>query len=151
MNPFIEKILGNLHENKRHVQSINNKNVFIIGKIHASWCGHCIALAPKWKKLMKIVKTKIPKHNLVISDIESENMETGLSILNQKYLSNSNEKVALQAGYPTIFKIVNGTIHYYEGPREVEPMLQWAMKDKPRFGSTKKIRSAKNKTRKMRN
>jgi thiol-disulfide isomerase/thioredoxin len=151
MNPFIEKILGNVPEKKtgKPIQANNNKDVFVIGKIHANWCGHCIALAPKWRKLMKIVKKKKPKTQLVISDIESETMDNALSILNQKYLSGSDQEVEIQGGYPTIFKIVNGKIHYYEGPREVEPMLKWAMKDKPR--STKKNRSAKNKTRKMRN
>jgi thiol-disulfide isomerase/thioredoxin len=151
MNPFIEKILGNVPEKKtdKPIQPSNKKYLYVIGKIHANWCGHCIALAPKWRKLMKLIKTKIPKTQLVISDIESETMDNALSILNQKYLSGSNQNVEIQGGYPTIFKIVNGKLHYYEGPREVEPMLKWAMKDKPK--ATKKNRSEKNKTRKMRN
>lgn len=149
MNPFIEKILGNVPEKPAKIQVVHN--VYVIGKIYADWCGHCMALAPKWKKLLKLIRTKIPKNKLVISEIESEKVETGLSILNEKYLHDSDQKVAIQGGYPTIFKIVNGKIDYYDGPREVSPMFKWAMKNKPYFGNTKKNRSAKNKTRKMRN
>jgi thiol-disulfide isomerase/thioredoxin len=150
MNPFIEKLLGNVPENPEPKKlAVSNNNKIIIGKIYAEWCGHCIALAPKWKTLLKTMRNKIPKKQLVIVNIESENVENGLSVLNEKYLYGSDEKVAIQGGYPTIFKIVNGKIHYFEGPREVSPMLKWAMEGLPRH--TKKNRSAKNKTRKMRN
>ena len=152
MNPFIDKLLGNVpSELQKPVEPMQRKPVAVIGKIHAEWCGHCRALAPKWKKLIKILRTKIPKRNLIISDIESENIENGLSTLNQRFLSNSDEKAALQGGYPTIFKIVDNKIHYYEGPRELAPMLQWALEGMPRFQQSKKTgRTRKNKTRKNR-
>ena len=151
MNPFIEKILGNVPKTTQPKPVAHDDNVYVIGKIYAKWCVHCKSLAPKWKNLVKIIRTKIPKNKLKISEIESKTLDAELSILNQKYLSNSHEKVEIQEGYPTIFKIVNGKIYYYDGPREESPMLKWAMKDKPYFGNTKKNRSAKNKTRKMRN
>jgi len=151
MNPFIEKLLGNTQpEPKTHTAP--KKNIFVIGKIYANWCGHCTALAPKWNKLTKLLRKKIPKRQLVISNIESENVETGLSTLNQQFLSNSDEKVALQGGYPTIFKIVNNTIHYYDGQRELAPMLKWALAGIPRYHQSKKnYNTRKNKTRKNRN
>jgi thiol-disulfide isomerase/thioredoxin len=150
MNPFIDKLLGNV-PSKPTTTIVPKKNTFVIGKIYADWCGHCTALAPKWNKLTKLVRKKIPKRQLVISSIESENVETGLSTLNQAYLSNSDEKVAVQGGYPTIFKIVNNKIHYYEGPRELAPMLKWALQGVPRYQQSKKNgRTQKNKTRKNR-
>jgi len=150
MNPFIDKLLGNVPSNQKPT-IVPNKNTFVIGKIYADWCGHCTALAPKWNKLTKLLRTKIPKRHLVISNIESENVENGLSTLNQQFLSNSDEKVAVQGGYPTIFKIVNNKIHYYEGPRELAPMLKWALHGVPRYQQSKKTgNTRKNKTRKNR-
>jgi len=147
MNTFIDKLLGNVPSKPTAI--VPHNNTFVIGKIYAEWCGHCTALAPKWNKLTKILRKKIPKRQLIISNIESENVETGLSTLNQSYLSNSDEKVAVQDGYPTIFKIVNNKIHYYEGPRELAPMLKWALQG--RYQQSKKThRTRKNKTRKNR-
>lgn len=121
MNPFIEKILGT--EAKKEA-----KPAFVIGKIHANWCGHCISLAPKWTILVRQLHKIVPKkHNLVIADIESETMDAGLAALNATHLPDSEKKVELNGGYPTIFKIMNKTITYYEGPREVKPMLKWAI------------------------
>ena len=152
MNPFIDKLLGNVPSDKKPTTIVPHKNTFVIGKIYADWCGHCTALAPKWNKLTKILRTKIPKRQLIISSIESENVENGLSTLNQQFLSNSDEKVAVQGGYPTIFKIVSNKIHYYEGPRELGPMLKWALTGVPRYQQSKKTgRTRKNKTRKNRN
>jgi thiol-disulfide isomerase/thioredoxin len=147
MNPFIEKLLGNVPSKPPAI--VPHKNTFVIGKIYANWCGHCTDLAPKWNKLTKILRKKIPKRQLIISSIESENVDNGLSTLNQTYLSNSDAKVAIQGGYPTIFKVVNNKIHYYEGPRELAPMLKWALQG--RYQQSKKThRTRKNKTRKNR-
>jgi len=121
MNPFIEKII---HPEASQKQP----DVFVVGKIYATWCGHCVALEPKWKKLTRQLRKMVPqKHNLVIAEIESENMDAGLASLNATHLPNSDKKVELNGGYPTIFKIVRGTVTYYEGPREVKPMLKWAL------------------------
>jgi thiol-disulfide isomerase/thioredoxin len=148
MNPFIDKLLGNVPSNE-NPGIVPKKNNFVIGKIYATWCGHCTALAPKWNKLTKILRKKIPKRHLIISNIESENVETGLSTLNQTYLYNSDEKVSVQGGYPTLFKITNNTIHYYDGPREVAPMLKWALQGLPRYQQSKKQgRTQKKTTRK---
>jgi len=152
MNPFIDKLLGNVPSTPKPTAVVPRKNTFVIGKIYADWCGHCRDLAPKWNKLTKLLRKKIPKRHLVISNIESENVETGLSTLNQTYLSNSDQHVAVQGGYPTIFKIVSNKIHYYEGPRELTPMLKWALQGVPRYQESKKThRTRKNKTRKNRN
>uniref|UniRef100_A0A6C0D5L0 Thioredoxin domain-containing protein n=1 Tax=viral metagenome TaxID=1070528 RepID=A0A6C0D5L0_9ZZZZ len=151
MNPFIDKLLGNVPSTPKPTAIVPHKNTFVIGKIYADWCGHCTALAPKWNKLTKLLRKKIPKRQLIISSIESENVDNGLSTLNQTYLSNSDEKVAVQGGYPTIFKVVNNTIYYYEGPRELAPMLKWALTGVPRYQQSKKNgRARKNKTRKNR-
>lgn len=124
MNPFIEKIIGT----EAPEVPKSSEHAFVVGKIYATWCGHCVALEPKWKKFARQLHKIVPKkHNLVIAEIESETMDAGLAALNATHLPNSEQKVALHGGYPTIFKIINKNITYYEGPREVKPMLQWAL------------------------
>ncbi len=127
MNPFIEKLLQT-EEHKAPATQQASPNVFVVGKIYATWCGHCVALEPKWKKLTSQLRKMVPKkQHLVIAEIESENMDAGLVALNATHLLNSEKKVELNGGYPTIFKIINGNVTYYEGPREVKPMLKWAL------------------------
>lgn len=124
MNPFIDKILGNDPEPTK----TSSTNAFVVGKIYATWCGHCVALEPRWKKLTQQLRKNVPKkRNLVIAEIESENMDAGLAALNATHLPNSDKKVELNGGYPTIFKIMDGKVTYYEGPREVKPMVIWAL------------------------
>lgn len=123
MNPFLEKLLGNEPEEPQHPKQ-HSPGDFIVGKIYATWCGHCVALEPKWKKMTnQLHKQK----KVTIVEIESETMESDLAVLNNTHLPNSDQKVELNGGYPTIFKIVDGKISYYEGPREVNPMLKWAL------------------------
>lgn len=102
----------------------------VLGKIYAEWCGHCKNLAPKWD----IIEEELPKRftaksKPLVYKVEESKMndfETGLETL-KPYLANPSENVELQGGYPTIFKIVNGKLSYYDGPREVGPIITWAM------------------------
>ena len=68
------------------------------------------------------------------------------------HLADPTEKVAVQGGYPTIFKIVNGVLSYYDGPREVDAMLAWSMqgvKSPPKTSKhARKHKTRKNKTNK---
>ena len=123
MNPFLEKLLGNEPEEPQNPKQ-HKSGDFIVGKIYATWCGHCVALEPKWKTMTNQLRRN---KNVVIAEIESETMESDLASLNSTHLPNSEHKVELNGGYPTIFKIVDGKVSYYEGPREVNPMLKWAL------------------------
>jgi len=61
-----------------------------------------------------------------VEETYMDDKEDGLVSL-KPYLADQNENVELQGGYPTIFKIVNGKLSYYNGPREVGPIITWAM------------------------
>lgn len=113
------------------------KNKLVFGKLHASWCGHCVRLAEIWPEIVSRIESKV--NNLLIVSIESEVMDAEVAKINDALVSKSSPKLALQEGYPTIFKIVNGRVQYYNGPREVEPMVAWAVgKSKTRSISKKR-------------
>ena len=136
--------------NKRIPKFITGPDKIIVGKIYAEWCGHCQELKPKWAKMCSQVKRRSGGDAFKFMAIEQQNEEAQINHVNSTYLQNSAKKLALQGGYPTLFKIQGGNIEYYEGSREAEPMEKWVMgesdkEDKPIQsklvqGGTKKTR-----------
>ena len=140
MNLF-DKLFNKLDESLEQpleTEILNSaKNKLVFGKLHASWCGHCVRLAEIWPEIVSRIESKV--NNLLIVSIESEVMDAEVAKINDALVSKSSPKLALQEGYPTIFKIVNGRVQYYNGPREVEPMVAWAVgKSKTRSISKKR-------------
>jgi thiol-disulfide isomerase/thioredoxin len=144
------------------------KNHLIVGKIYADWCGHCEDLKPKWETMENDIITNYAPPGYVkptneepisfvfgnnafkIYKINEQNKDGPISTINSNYLVNSNQK--LQAsGYPTIFKICDNQLEYYQGEREPEPMKQWFISsmNKPTMmgGSIKKQKNKKTKKR----
>jgi thiol-disulfide isomerase/thioredoxin len=103
----------------------SGKNKLVFGKLHATWCGHCVRLAEIWPEIVSRIESKV--NNVLIISIESEVMDDEVKKVNDALVSKSSPKLALQEGYPTIFKIVRGRVHYYNGTREIEPMVAWAV------------------------
>ena len=97
----------------------------IVGKIYAEWCGHCIALKPEWAK-MKTVLSRRGNYEFV--EIPHDQQHSRIPELNELYLKNSATPLALQGGYPTIFKIHKGQIEYYNGPRTRADLVYWVKK-----------------------
>ena len=46
--------------------------MFLLVKIHANWCPHCINMRPEWSKLMNNINTKSYKPE--VFDIEEKQM-----------------------------------------------------------------------------
>jgi thiol-disulfide isomerase/thioredoxin len=114
-----------------------NKPVLVIGKIYADWCGHCVALKPEWAKLKRDVKAAMGRYfkNVRVEFHEigdtPHNKSRGLTVdgmlekFNGKHMLNSPEKLALDGGYPTLFKLHKGKLEYYKGSRDAKSMFQW--------------------------
>lgn len=121
------------HNNHNKTHKIGPK-VLLIGKIYADWCGHCRTLNKEWSKMKYNLEQKNGSHGYEIRYIEIEQSaeQSKVDEVNKKYLQNSATKLALQGGYPTIFKIVNGNIEYYpeNTPRQVEAMQKWFLHHK---------------------
>jgi hypothetical protein len=106
-----------------------NKNTIVVGKIYANWCGHCKSLKPEWAKMKNSVKkalgSQLDKIHVVFSEIEQTDEKIKVDGINKRFLRNSDKKLALQGGYPTLFKISGGQLEYYNGGRTAEAMTAW--------------------------
>ena len=109
---------------KKHTNKYKKKaSPIIIGKIYADWCGHCISLKPIWNEL----KTKMQNanNNIVFTEIEEKQMKGGVENINNQYLKSSSQKLELQGGFPTLFKIHNKQLEYYNNKRDLPSLTNW--------------------------
>jgi thiol-disulfide isomerase/thioredoxin len=125
---------------KRHTRKNHSKkHTIVAGKIFADWCGHCVALKPEWEKLKRNMKHQMGRSikniQIVFEEIgETEkNKKQGKTVdgmiakFNEKYMSNSPQKLALDGGYPTIFMYCpkTGMLKYYQGARTSDELWKW--------------------------
>jgi len=104
----------------------NNGPTIVVGKIYANWCGHCKSLKPEWAKMKSAVKKALGKEfHVEFSEIEQTNEKDSVDSINKRFLLNSDKKLALQGGYPTLFKISGGQLEYYNGGRNATDMTAW--------------------------
>ena len=102
---------------KKHKKS---KKHIIVGKVYADWCGHCKALKPEWKQMKSRINQTKGRKNIVYSEIEANQINTKL-----KKLQKENNIQLKVEGYPTLFRIENGKVDYYNGNREAKQMAEW--------------------------
>ena len=156
MHRFLENVMKKtIAEETKQPDSVANqqsikKPPLVLGKIYAEWCGHCKVLQPKWAVIEKEIPRRFPSGSKPIvykveeSDIADK--KVGLETM-KPYLNNPDANVELQDGYPTIFKISRGSLSYYEGPREIGPIITWAMQGLRSKKSSKKTRRGRKKRR----
>jgi len=113
--------------NRRQTQRINFKKSnkskpLVFGKIFANGCGFCEAMKSDWKKLEKKM------FPLKSFNIERSNQNMLIPKFNRKYKSN----LAIQSGYPTIFKLKEKgrKPNYFNGGNRSEELLHLWLKDK---------------------
>jgi hypothetical protein len=105
-----------------------SKPHIVVGRIYSDSCGFCVAMKDDWEKMKNKIATKMQnagKKNVEFADIEAQEMDEKLNMLNARDLS---EKVAIQGGFPTLFKIRDGKVEYYSGKRSADAMYKWYMK-----------------------
>ena len=85
-------------------------------KIYASWCIHCIMMKEEWEKLASMLKTN---KDIKVLDIEQK-QKAKLKKLNKEL----SEPIEINY-YPTIAKIENDEIMYYNGPRTSKEIYEW--------------------------
>jgi thiol-disulfide isomerase/thioredoxin len=94
------------------------KSKIIVGKVYADWCGACKAVKPEWNKL----KNSLSKNDVEVVKIEEKKIEPELKNLEKSHGVNIDV-----TGYPTIFKIVDGKLSYYEKERSADKMKEWVL------------------------
>ena len=99
------------------------RHIVIVGKIYADWCGYCQMMQDDWDNLKRDLGEN--KKIEFVDDIEQKNETVRVNDVNEKYLKKSPLKLSLQGGYPTIFKIKNGKISYFNGERRYDAMKRW--------------------------
>ena len=106
----------------------------IVCKIYANWCGHCQDLKPVWAELKNVMSVN---KNITMMEIEESEMKEKMG-----KLKNICKKDIDVNGFPTIVKICNKKVEYYQGERSVEGLRAWIM-PKP---TTKTIHGGKKNT-----
>ncbi len=116
---------------------MTKKHNLHIGRIHADWCMHCTSLKKEWDKMKKDLQfafgRSIKKTDLSYYDFEDSEqrkqqghfIEKEIDDYNAMFLANSDVKLAIHGGFPTIFKLLDGKIEYYEGNRDAKSMISW--------------------------
>ena len=112
--------LGGRGRGRKTAKTHKKKNVIVVGKVYANWCGHCQALKPEWKKMKQHLSKKKGKRHIVFVEIEESEIHSKLDKLNKDH--NVNVQVG---GYPTVFSIEGGKVKYYNGNRQSNQMSQW--------------------------
>ena len=95
----------------------DNKENTIVCKIYANWCGHCQSLKPVWAELKNVLRAN---KNITMIEIEESEMKEKMGTL-----KNICKKDIDVAGFPTIVKICNKKVEYYQGERSVEGLRAW--------------------------
>ena len=111
--------------NKQHLKrkirgGDNTTEPIVVGLVYANWCPHCTEMKPKWNKM----KTELQgdnHYNVIEIEADQPDKQERIAELEKKL----NGKTIDAAGYPTIFKINNGEVEYYDGERSANEMKSW--------------------------
>ena len=121
----------------RVLYTMGKKHNLHVGRIHADWCGHCVSLKGEWNKLKNMFRhhagrslknVTIDHHDFEDSEdqkMQGHFVDKELEKYNRTHLEHSNVKVALQGGFPTIFRVLNGQLEYYNGERVAPSLFSW--------------------------
>lgn len=121
-----------MKHSRKNFEKTGESNVILIGKIYANWCGHCQHLKPEWNKMKTSIRNKLKTlQNVAVRfvEIEQNQEEQKVGKINRVYLKNSDKKLSMQDGYPTLFRIHGGQVEYFQGGRSAEEMEKFYLKN----------------------
>jgi len=115
---------GKQTKKKRPVIASGKSSSIVFGKVYSEGCPACVHLKPLWgdeaNPALKNGKTIIQygdKNGYTRIDVESSNMERDLPKINSMLKNGEKIKVSY---FPTIYKVVQGRISYFDGDRTYE-------------------------------
>jgi len=142
-NATSHKKRGGTHAKKRPVlakRNITHKRkpqiTVVYGKLYSKTCGHCVVLGSTWNRLIHHFEhhnSKFPHSHTVYKEVavESANLGVGIAETNNTYLSNSPTKIESPMGFPTIFRIYDGKLEYFNGNRNYNTLVRWFSRGPP--------------------
>jgi hypothetical protein len=74
--------------------------------------------------MKKNIQRKDKEGDVIFEEIEQSQEHDKLPNINRKHVKHG-EPVAVQGGYPTLFKIRNNNVQYYNGERKADAMEKW--------------------------
>ena len=108
-------------QSKKHRKTQKRGNPeLVVGLIHSNNCGHCIAMREAWNE-MKNTLNQVIGNRFVVVEVEAAQIPHGLNKLKRF----TNEPVEIQGGYPTLYKIKNHQVQYYNGARDHQSLTNW--------------------------
>jgi thiol-disulfide isomerase/thioredoxin len=117
--PNIKSHRRKTYKKRARITKKKQRKPVIVGLIHAHWCGHCQTLMPIWKKMLKGNKM----FDIVEIESSETDKDTRMADINSK-LSKDSPKLEAN-GFPTIFKVKNGILEYYNQARQADIMYKW--------------------------
>ena len=104
-----------------------------VGKIYSDSCGHCNAMKDAWEEMDKHVGGRVE-----VKEFSTE--PDGMKKL-EEFNKERGTNIASQGGVPTLFKMKEGNVTYYNGGRSTGELVKWALEQKG--GSNKKSKRSK--------
>jgi thiol-disulfide isomerase/thioredoxin len=92
----------------------------VVGLVYANWCPHCTQMKPEWNKMKNELQGD-NHYNVIEIEADQPDKQERIAELEAKL----NGKTIDAAGYPTIFKLNNGEVEYYDGDRNSNMMKSW--------------------------
>jgi thiol-disulfide isomerase/thioredoxin len=135
------------NNNEEPLEGGTEKPDWVVGRIYADWCGHCVNMKEDWEK----IKKKMENGKVKFLDIEEKEKGTKIPNMNNTYFR--RKELVKSSGYPTIFmfqvKNPKGTLQYYTGGRTYDLMKGWIKEMSKRKGGGKSRKTVKRGYRKM--
>lgn len=142
LNNVMEKEHNQPHPQPQPQQQVS-PNTIGIGKIYSDGCGYCIALKPIWKKMKDLIGNQ---SNVEYIELEANSADyaSRKTAIERKF--GLKEPISV-SGYPTIFRIKNGEVKYFDKDRTAEVLKEFFLEGqkamKPHHRRPKFVKFAK--------